>query len=227
LRDQLAGGVAIFETVEDMVAMRPDAVVEAAGHDAIRTAGPIILQGGCDLFLLSSGVLADDATRDAFLAAAKAGDARIIIPTGALAGFDGLKALTQAGATEILYRSIKPAQAWKGTPAEQVCDLDTLTGQTTIFRGSAREAARLYPRNANLAASVALAGIGFDRTQVELVADPAAGGNTAIVQAWSPDCALTVDMSGIAEALNPKSSAIVRSSVLAALERSSSRLTLG
>lgn len=227
IRDQLGLEIPIFDRIDDMLEVPLDAVIEAAGHEAIRTAGPQILRQGRDLFLLSSGVLADERTYHTFLRAAEEGGARIIIPTGALAGFDGLGALTRAGSTDVLYRSVKPANAWRGTPAESTHDLGALAGPTVIFRGTARDAARLFPKNANLAASVALAGIGFERTKVELVADPAAVGNTAIVEARAPDCTLKVDMSGVAEALNPKSSAIVRFSVLAALERSSSCLALG
>ncbi|QJU58333.1 aspartate dehydrogenase [Sphingomonas sp. AP4-R1] len=227
LQAQLGEGVAVVDTVDKMLLLSLDAVVEAAGHDAIRTAGPAILRAGCDLLLLSSGILAEDSTRKTFVEAAQEGDARIIIPTGGLAGFDGLMALAQAGAADVLYRSTKPAYAWRGTPAEDQYDLEALPGPTTIFSGSAREAARLYPRNANLAASVALAGIGFDRTRVELIADPAATGNTAAIEAFAPECRLSVDLSGVSEAQNPKSSGIVRFSILAALNRSSSRLTLG
>lgn len=227
VRGRLAPEIRIFDRLEEMLELPLDAVIEAAGHEAIRSSGPRILRCGFDLFLLSSGVLADQPTHDAFIAAAQEGGARIIIPTGALAGFDGIGALARAGKTEVLYRSIKPTAAWRGTPAERTHDLDALTEPTVIFRGTAREAALLFPKNANLAASVALAGIGFDPTEVELIADPAAGGNTAMVEARTPDCILKVEMSGVAEALNPKSSAIVRSSVLAALERSSASLTFG
>lgn len=226
-RLELSPGVRLFDDLAEMLELSPDAVVEAAGHGAIRVAGPAILRAGCDLYLLSSGVLADPETQLEFLAAAEEGGGRIVIPTGALAGFDGLAALVSAGATEVLYRSVKPTRAWAGTHADETHDLGALTQPTVIFCGNAREAARLFPKNANLAASVALAGVGFESTRVELVADPAAAGNTAIIEARSPRCTLRVEMSGVSEPRNPRSSAIVRSSVLAALERSSARLTLG
>ncbi len=114
-----------------------------------------------------------------------------------------------------------------GTLAEEQFDLAALTAKTVIFRGTAREAALAYPKNANLAATVALAGIGFDKTQVELIADPVASRNFAEIESQTSNCVLRVEMASMPETLNPKSSATVRSSVLAALERSSSRVKLG
>ncbi len=88
-----------------------------------------------------------------------------------------LSAARRGGLDRVTYRGRKPVASWRGTPAETVLDLDTLKDTRIHFRGTAREAARLYPKNANVTASVALAGIGFDATEVELVADPACTSN--------------------------------------------------
>jgi aspartate dehydrogenase len=176
---------------------------------------------------LSSGILADPDLFDELVRAADEGNANIVVPSGALAGFDGLRTLSRLGATEVTYRSTKPTRAWAGTPAERAFDLAAVTVKTVIFSGTAREAARLYPQNANLAASVAVGGIGFDRTMVELIADPHASRNRAELEASNSVCALRVEMQSRPESRNPKSSAIVRTSVLAALERSASRVKLG
>ena len=76
----------------------------------------------------------------------------------------------------------KPPGAWKGTPAEDVADLDALTSETTLYQGGADEAAMRYPQNANVAATIAIAGAGFGATEVRLK-DPAAGGNIHQVHA--------------------------------------------
>jgi aspartate dehydrogenase len=227
LRKVLGPNTQIVEELEDLLALFPDAVVEAAGQASAQSAACQILRNGSDLYLLSSGILANADVFDQVVRAAEEGNSSIVVPAGALAGFDGLATLRRMQPTEVTYRSTKPVQAWMGTQAEEQFDLAALTAKTVIFRGPAREAALAYPKNANLAATVALAGIGFDKTQVELIADPAASRNSAEIECRTSNCVLRVEMASMPETLNPKSSATVRSSILAALERSSSRVKLG
>src|SRR5207302_8717766 len=113
------------------------------------------------------GALADDDLA-ASMQAARAKNARIWIPSGAIAGIDGLLAARTAGLREATYTSIKAPAAWKGTPGEAQADA---AKRVTLFEGSARQAAKDYPQNANVAATVAFAGLGLDRTRVTLVSD--------------------------------------------------------
>ncbi|WP_411820863.1 aspartate dehydrogenase [Hyphococcus formosus] len=227
IRDLLPSGTDVLESVEDLLQMPLDAVIETVGHASARRYGVEILSAGRDLYLLSSGILADKQLHADLIAAARQGQSRIIVPTGALAGFDGLLAMALSSEATVTYRSTKPAKAWRNTPADGEFDLDALREPLVFFRGTAREAASLYPKNANLAASVAIGGVGFEATKVELVADPAANGNLAELEVQTPNCVLKLQMGGIAERDNPKSSAIVSSSVLAALVRQESIIRLG
>jgi aspartate dehydrogenase len=204
-----------------------DVVVEAAGHSAVLEYGCETLDGGRDLCLLSAGALADEQLRRRLQAAAKQGRSRVVIPAGALAGLDGLQSLSADGLLSVKYISTKPPGAWRDTAAEQAVSLDDLTAPCVVFRGSAGEAARLFPKNANLAATVALAGLGFKDTEVELIADPNATENSGRVIAQSTHSRLDVTMSGSGYGENPKSSRITAMSVVAYLRNQRAAIGFG
>lgn len=168
----LAASTTVHSDLKALLADRPDVVAECAGHIAVRDYGATILETGCDLIVISIGSLADDAIRTRLEAAAKAGGGRLVLPAGAVGGIDALAAAKLSGLEEVIYTGRKPPKAWKSTPAEKLLDLDTIMSAATFFEGSARDAARTYPFNANVAATLAIAGIGLDATKVRLVADP-------------------------------------------------------
>ena len=201
-----------------------DVAVEAAGHAAVLEHGEGILRRGVDCMLLSVGSLADESVLQRLKCAADAGRARILLPVGATAGLDGLLALRRAGLRHVRYTSTKPPAAWKDTVAQLHFDLDALTLPTVIFSGTARQAAALYPRNANLTAAVALAGLGFDDTEVNLVADPAARENVGQIEAKGATSSLIVTVVGCSAPDNPKTSRITGMSVLSALDNQDSLL---
>lgn len=214
---QLPDSTAFTTTVAAMIDHAPDIVIEAAGHSAVTESGCQILSAGIDLHLLSAGVLANpDLARD-LVAAAKTGGSAIIIPAGAMAGFDGLRALDVDGGARVTYISTKPPVAWVGTPADAAFDLPNITSRTVLFDGNAADAARLYPKNANLAAAIALAGVGFEQTRVVLVADPSITSNLGEIKAENERTSLFVRVAGEASAINPKTSMIVGASAIASL----------
>lgn len=213
----LPPGVRVTADIAELLAAGPRIVIEAAGHGAVVAHGATVLRQGASLMTLSIGALADAALHGTLLDAAHAGGSQLLLPVGAIAGLDGLLALRQAGLTSVRYTSTKPPRAWLGTPADGPFNLLALQQPTPIFAGSARDAARLYPKNANLAAAVALAGLGLDATEVQLVADPAASGNSGRIDAEGAASRLQVTVAGVASAANAKTSGIVAHSVLSAL----------
>lgn len=216
-RQALPAEVWVGTEAEAFLAQPLHTVVEAAGQGAVRQLGQAVLGSGRHLMLLSVGALTDDALRQQLLATASAAGVRLLLPVGATAGLDGLMALRQAGLQRVVYTSTKPPAAWQGTPAEAAVDLATLTEATVVFAGNAREAAARFPKNANIAAAVALAGLGLDATEVRLVADPAALGNRGEIEAEGRGSRLHITVAGVASASNPKSSGITGLSVLSAL----------
>jgi len=106
----------------------------------------------------------------------------------------------------VKYVSIKPPHAWSGTPAETDFDLPSIKEPTVIFQGTPADAGRLYPKNANLAVTVALCGAGLDRTEIELVADPTLppGTNASRLEVISDSGELRLERLGKSMPDNPK-----------------------
>jgi aspartate dehydrogenase len=210
-------GIDIVESLDDLLARNPAVVAEVAGQQAVAEHGASVLRRGVDLMVISIGALADLAVPDRLKAAARDGHSRILLPAGAIGGLDAIAAMRVGGLHAVRYRSRKPPAAWRGSPAENVADLDRLTARTVLYRGSAGEAALLYPQNANVAAAVALAGLGFDNTEVELVADPEASGNVHEIEAEGVAGRFAIQLQGKPSRTNPKTSALAALSVACAL----------
>jgi len=202
----LADEVSFHESVDAYLATSPDLTIECAVHQVVRETVPEILKAGCETIIVSIGALADDATTAALEDAAAAGRTRVALVSGAIGGIDALAAARLAGIEEVIYTGRKPPHAWTGTPAEEILDLSSLAEEAMFFSGTARAAATQYPKNANVAATLALAGVGFDRTRVRLIADPAATGNTHEYEVRSASVNYTIRLEGKASPDNPKTS---------------------
>ncbi len=209
-----AASVKVVGTAEELIAAGPDLVVECAGHSVATAAVPALLEASIDVILVSIGVFADPATETRLRNAAEVGRAQLILPAGAIGGIDILASLAAGGGVKVSYRGIKPPAAWAGTPAETLLDLSALTNPAVFFKGSAREAAQTYPKNANVAATLALAGAGFDATLVELVADPGASGNIHSYSVESPLARYSMTIENAASAGNARTSVATVYSVL-------------
>ena len=206
LRGALAREITVVETTDQMIAHAPGVVAEAAGHDAVRACGPALLAAGVDLLVVSAGVLADPAVRAALDNASAAGGGRWECCAGAVGGLDILGAARLSRLEEVVYTSRKPPQAWRGTPAERSVDLASLTQAVCFFEGDAATACATYPQNANVAATIALAGAGFARTRVRLMADPAITRNVHAIAIRSACVDVTIDIAGHPSPDNPKTS---------------------
>ena len=209
--------VDIVESLEHLLSYEPDIIAEVAGQQAVTQHGEQILRNGVDLLVISVGALADEELFDRLETAAEVGNRRMLLPAGAVGGIDAIAAMRLGGLSSVRYRSRKPPIAWRGTPAENMVDLGKLAAPTILYTGNAREAALNYPQNANVAAAVALAGLGFESTQVELVADPGAPGNVHEIEAEGAAGRFAITLQGKPSRTNPKTSALAALSVARAL----------
>lgn len=203
-----------------------DLMVDCAGHAALAAHGPALLERGISVITVSLGALADAALEARLERAAGQGGARLHLASGAIGALDALMAARVGGLREVTYTGRKPPEGWRGSPAETALDLGALTAQAVHFEGSARQAALRYPKNANVAAAVALAGAGFDHTRVRLIADPAAAANIHEVEARGAFGRFSFRIEGATLPDNPRSSALAAMSVVAAIARQCAPVTL-
>ena len=213
-----ANGPKVTTRLEDLIEAKPDLVIECAGHSAVAAHAERILSAGLDLMIVSVGSLADDALREPLFTHARRGPGRLLITTGAVAGLDGLQAAKIGGLERVSLTSRKPPMSWSGAPGVDGIDLAGITEATPVFEGSAAEAALAFPKNANVAATVALAGTGFKETKVVLMADPAAERNTHEVTAEGAFGRFTITLENVPSPDNPKTSALTAMSVLRLVE---------
>ena len=206
-RGKVARDVFVTSDLDSFLVEAPDVVAEAAGHEALAQAAVGILGAGIDVIVSSVGALADDGLRHALEAAARQSGAKLLLSPGAIGGLDILGAAKLSGLTSVTYTSRKPPAAWRGTAAEGMLDLTGLHEERSFFQGSARDAAQLFPQNANVAATIALIGAGLDATTVQLVADPAVSRNVHEISISSTCADVTIRIEGRPAPSNPKTSA--------------------
>ena len=224
---QLPEGATFVFSTDELLATPLDIIVECAGHSALKSMGPAVLASGTDLLIASVGALADASVEELLTLASKNSGAKLRIPAGALGGLDVLGAAKLVGIDSVVYSSRKHPSAWKGTPAEKILNLDTMKEAVTFFTGDARSAALNFPQNANVAAAVAMAGIGFEKTQVTLTADPSAFGNTHLIQAKGKFGEISVTINGKTLASNPKTSMLAPLSLVRCLLNINASIVVG
>jgi aspartate dehydrogenase len=197
-----------------------DHMIDCAGHAALRSYGPDILRRGIDLSTVSIGALADPELYRNLEQAAVDGHAKLHLASGAIGALDCLRAARVGGLQSVTYIGRKPPESWKGSPAETRLDLDDLGDVAQLhFEGCARDAATQYPKNANVAAAVALAGLGFDDTKVRLIADPGVSENIHEIQAAGSFGQFSFEIRGQSLSDNSRSSALAAMSVVSKLEQ--------
>jgi aspartate dehydrogenase len=221
--------VPFVTTLDALRALKPDAVVEAASHEAVRQYAAPLLEDGVSVIVLSGGALCDDSLREALERLAARNRALLYVPSGGIGGLDALKAVCAAGADEVEIAVTKPPAAWKGIPyVERLgVQLDRLTGPVTLFEGSAREGVPHFPANVNIAAVLAMAGIGFDRTRLKVVADPALRFNTHYINIRGRTGSISMRFESVPAPDNPKTAMLACYSALAALKAFGSAVRYG
>jgi aspartate dehydrogenase len=221
--------VPFVTSVDALLACKPDVVVEAASHEAVTTFGPAVLNAGVALIVLSAGALVDDALRETLERAAVGHGALLYVPSGGIGGLDALQAACIAGVDEVTIAVTKPPSAWRGIPYVQALgiDLEQLAAPVTLYEGPAREGVPHFPANVNIAAVLSLAGIGFDRTRLKVVADQRLTHNTHIIDVRGKTGNISIRLENVPSPGNPKTAWLACYSALAALKAMQAKVRYG
>ena len=158
--------------------------------------------------------------QEALQKTAEKSGAHLHLLAGAIAGIDGIAAAKEGGLEKVTYKGCKSPNSWRGSYAEKLIDLDNVKEATVFYKGTAREAALKFPANANVAATIALAGIGMDETQVELTVDPNISQNKHTIVAEGRFGQMSIEMIGVPLESNPKTSTLAALSVIRACRNS-------
>jgi aspartate dehydrogenase len=192
-----------------------DVVIECLPPPLFRSVGLSVIDHGKIFMPLSVGQLLDNWD---LVERAKQTGARILAPTGALLGLDAVRAAAEGTIHSVTMITRKPPSGLEGAPylVERGISLKELKAPTKIFDGSAREGARGFPANVNVAAALSLAGIGADKTRLEIWADPTLSRNTHRIEVDADTARFSLMIEGVPSE-NPRTGRIVPLSVIAAL----------
>ena len=203
-----------------------DVVVECAPAAVLRELAEPAVAHGRILMVLSCGALIDNFD---LVDLARRNGGRILVPTGALLGLDAVIAAAEGGISSVNMITRKPPRGLLGAPYLEAngIDIGGLTEPERVFTGTAREAARGFPANVNVAAALALAGIGPDRTTIEIWADPTVTRNTHRIEVEAEAARLSMQVENVPSAENPRTGRLTALSVIAALKKLTSPLAIG
>ncbi|MDW8314316.1 MAG: aspartate dehydrogenase [Rhodovarius sp.] len=203
-----------------------DIIVEAAPAAVFEEVATAAIEGGCVFIPSSCGQLLP---RMHLIDRARETGARIIVPTGALLGLDAVRACAEGRIDSVTIQTRKPPRGLAGAPylEEKGIDVLAITAPTMVFSGNALEAARGFPANVNVAAALALAGVGPERTMVEIWADPGVTRNTHTIRVEAEAARLTMTIENVPSEENPRTGKITPLSILACLRGLTSTLKVG
>ena len=203
-----------------------DIVVECAPAAVFREIAEPVVRAGKTLVAISAGALLDHAD---LVETARATGAQIVVPSGAVMGLDAVRGAAESGIASVTMITRKPPGGLAGAPhlVEHGIDVDGLDAPLKVFEGSAREGARGFPANVNVAAALGLAGVGPERTRLEIWADPGVTRNTHEIRLEAETVRFQLRIENVPSRENPRTGRSVAPSVVATLRRFVAPLVVG
>ncbi|SFM79938.1 aspartate dehydrogenase [Methanolobus profundi] len=198
-----------------------DLLVECASQKAVYEVIPAALHAHCDAMIMSVGAFADEKFHKMIRGLAKDNNCKVYLPSGAIVGLDGLRSASSEEIYSVTLTTQKPPRGLAGAPyiIRNNIDLDKINGKTILFEGPASEAVKAFPANVNVAATLSIAGIGFEKTKVKIVANPALTRNIHEITVEGAFGEFTTRVENVPSPSNPKSSYLASLSAIATLKK--------
>ncbi|MGB1697477.1 MAG: aspartate dehydrogenase [Thermoplasmatota archaeon] len=194
-----------------------DLLVECANKGVVQTHVLEALRRGKKAMILTVGALADGPLLERLETAARENGGKLYVPSGAVMGVDGIKAAKEAGLKAVTLVTTKPNEG-----------LDRKVDKwTLLFNGPAREAVAAFPKNVNVAATLSMAGLGFDETWVQVAVDPLATRNSHKVILEGDFGRARIEVENMPSPQNPRTSYLAALSAIALLRRILSPIEIG
>lgn len=204
-----------------------DLIVEAASQEAVKAYAFRVLKAGKDLMIMSVGALVDQGLASEIRRIAKKEGRRVYIPSGAIAGLDGVKASSICRVKKVTLTTRKPPESLRENPYFMEKFGGKVEGPTLLYEGPAVEACKLFPANVNVAAALGLAGVGMENTLVRIIVDPSLDKNVHEIEVVGEFGELKVCVQNVPSASNPKTSYLAALSAIATLRKITEPIVVG
>ncbi|WNY29141.1 L-aspartate dehydrogenase [Methanimicrococcus stummii] len=206
-----------------------DLIVECASQDAVLKYALPAAENGVDMMVLSVGAFQNPDFYQKVKEAAAANNSKIYVPSGAIAGTDGLKSAAVANLSSVSVTTRKPVSGLAGSPylVENSIDLSNLKEPTLVFEGSAAEAVVAFPKNVNVCATISLCGFGFEKTAVRIIADPTISENIHELEVFGDFGHMKMMIENKPSPLNPKTSYLAALSAVSTLKKITDPMQIG
>lgn len=230
LANELSASPPVVDEIEDVLEDDSiDLVVEAASQKAVLDFSKDILSSGKDLVVLSVGAFSNEEFFDNIQDVTEKSGKRVYIPSGAILGLDGIQAAEIGGFEEVTLTTRKPPETLSKTKfvMEKNIDLSGLSDSKLIFEGSASRAVEEFPESVNVAASLSLAGEGFQKTIVRIIADPSLDQNVHEIKVRGKAGEFSTSAHNFPSSENPKTSYLAALSVIRTLRNLTCSVSIG
>jgi len=206
-----------------------DLIIEAASQEAVRTLIPKALEAKKNVMIMSTGALVNESLLQEIKDLANKNNLKVYLPSGAILGLDGIKSANIGKIESVTIKTRKPPKSLKDALffEKNPVDLNQIKNPTIVYEGPAKEAVKLFPANVNVAASLSLAGIGPEKTKVQIIVDPNIKSNIHEIVAEGSFGTIKTRAENVPSPDNPRTSYLAALSAVATLKKITEPIKVG